>query len=56
MNLKIDLKPKETISLTISENYYNIMSFLPKKIKLQEDQLVVFEDNVYILSPYLIEK
>jgi len=47
-------KKGKFIELTITETYWERMSFLPKQITIFEDQLVVFNDYTNLFSPYSV--
>jgi Ribophorin I len=53
--LKRLVSEKSKRTFTLVEHYYNRFQMLPKKITLTEDQLVVFDDDVFFYSPYHVD-
>ncbi len=53
MTLSTPLKPGRSISVNVEEVFSNLLRPYPSAIGQSEKQLVVFEGNHYIYSPYL---
>ena len=46
------LKPEETLTIEIKEDYFDLLKFFPKKIKIKQSQYMLYEDSINTLSVY----
>ena len=51
--IKFDsLKSQEEFTIEIKEDYFNLLKFFPKKIKIKQSQNMLYEDSINTLSIY----